>query len=574
MSHVRPENQGTGLGDVFDILLKAPSERLLSLTFQLGESPEDNIIHALCLIILQREAQALNKLQMLGDNPLAKHLAEKWSASGGKFEDFGVQCGHFQAQTAESLSALARIFKVLSEQRLCEPLLRNLAYQRALSSDCLKTGNYDNLRYHQFREEAKVACGPAEWMFSTSDLKLESSCDPNRSLDEGNATLKVSESDAKLSGIPSPLQESTSVPSYPSHLEISVPPTASFTGDKAAPATLQNPKVNPSILTVSQAKQASCQPQSPELQLRSTGSPLFGAETDPKMDETLAASSRLKSHNEIPSRSNKPSIEPKLAQPSATYISLPKMPVSKEIHERKDAEEEEEERFYAFVILHAPEDEDMAECMREKLEKVICSEGATFSEDFAILGKSTLRCVEDAINNSAFTFLLLTRNFNTKMLEMKTNIALINSINKKHKFNTVIPLLPKENCMPRQSIPMALQTLVALEENKSFERKLQRSLSAAKIEKQRKIWTQEQSLKQKLQEKEKLSLSMEQKLLLSPSGALGQDGGDGRPWWPQQPNIHIVNSNYVMIGNDSKMTVDFGGSGDKDSSVCAEEEEQ
>ncbi|KAM4552421.1 TIR domain-containing adapter molecule 1 [Odontesthes bonariensis] len=564
MSHVRPENRGTGLGDVFDILLKAPSERLISLTLQLGESPEDNIIHALCLIILQREAQALTKLQMLGDNSLAKHLAEKWPASGGKFEDFEVQCGHFQAQTAESLSALARIFKVLSEQRLCEPLLRNLAYQRALSSDCLKTSNYDDLRYHQFKEEAKVACGPAEWMFFTSDHKLESSPDPNRSLGEGNVTLKVSVSQDKLLGIPSPLQESTSVPSYPTHLEISVPPTASFPGDKAAPETLQNPKVNPSILTVSQAKQASWQPRSPELQLRSTGSPLSGADTDPKMDETLAAtSSKLKSHHEIPSQPNNPSIEPKSAQPSATYISLPKVPISKEIHESRDAEEEEEERFYAFVILHAPEDEDMAECMREKLEKVICSEGATFSEDFAILGKSTLRCVEDAINNSAFTFLLLTRNFNTKMLEMKTNIALINSINKKHKFNTVIPLLPRENCMPRQSVPMVLQTLVALEENKSFERKLQKSLTAAKIEKQRKIWTLEQSLR----------LSMEQKLHLSPGGALGQDGGDGRPWWPQQPNIHIVNSNYVMIGNDSKMTVDFGGSADKDSSVCAEEEQ-
>ncbi|KAM9720317.1 TIR domain-containing adapter molecule 1 [Menidia menidia] len=576
MIHDESDNRGTGLRDVFDVLEKVPSERLLSLSLQLGDTPEDCIVQALCLFILRRGAHALNKLQMLGDNSLAKHLAEKWRASGGKLEGFGLDCGDFRAQSGESLSVLARIFKVLSEKRLCDPLLRNLAYKRALSCDGLKTDNTDNLEYHQFREEAKVACGPAEWLFSNSDFKLESSPDPNRSLEDGDGTLRVSATQDRLSNSPCPLQESTSEPSYPSHLEISVPPTVSFRRDEASPETLQNPKPDHSIPTPGQAEQASWQPQQPELQLCSTGSPRSGPETGSGAEETLeSTTSRLKSCftlDQIPAELNNPSIEPRSARPSAASILLPKMPVSEGMRESQVDEEEEDERFYAFVILHAPEDAEVAESMREKLESVICCEGATFSEDFALFGKSTLRCVEDAINNSAFTFLLLTRNFNTKMLEMKTNIALINSINNRHKFNTVIPLLPRENCMPPQRVPLVLQTLVPLEEKRSFERKLQKSLSPAKIERQRRIWTQEQALRKKMREKAKLGFCAEQNLLLSSGSSLGQDAGD-RGWWPPQHNIHIENAKYIMIGNDSKMTVDLGGGASKDGSGCAEEEQ-
>lgn len=564
MSHAEWESQGTGLGDVFDILVKTSSERLLSLTLQLGNSPEATIIHALCLIILQREVEALSKLQMLGDNPFASHLAEKWHSSGGKLEDFAFQCSQFQAQTGESLSLLARIFKVLSEQRLCDQSLRNLAYKRALSSDCLKTSKCDYLQYNQFREEAKVVCGPqfAEWICFSIDLKSESSPGSNRSMNNGNTTFKDLMSQAETEGIhclPNPLSESSSVPSYPTHLEISFPPTASFQDDKAAPETGNLKIVSHSLIVPENEAMPAPQERQSSDQPRSTGSPLSGEERDSKMGEILEAKgSMLKGHvtqKDSPSASCIPSTKPKVSLPSSTNMFLPNVPAPKDIHESKGAEEEEEEIFYAFVILHAPEDADIAESMKEKFESIITSEGATFSEDFAIPGKSTLSCVEDAVNNSAFIFLLLSRNFNTRMLEMKTNIALINSINKKHKFNTVIPLLPQENCMPRENIPMVLQTLVPLDEKKNFERKLQKSLSPAKIAKQRKIWTQEQQRLNylKLQE-EKLGCYMEQKLHIQ----------DSRAWWPQQPNIHIENANYIMIGNDSQMTVDLGGGVDKD----------
>ncbi|MEQ2268845.1 hypothetical protein XENORESO_016704 [Xenotaenia resolanae] len=550
MNNTEQENQGTGLREVFDILVKLPSEQLLSLTIQLGESPEDTIIHALCLTIAQKESEALRKLQILEDNPLANHLAEKWRSDGSKLVNFGAHCSQFKAKTGESLISLARIFKVLSEKRLCDPILRNLAYKRAISSESLKANYCGYLEYNHFREEAEAVCGPqfADLICSSSDLKSESSLDSNRTLNEQNAVSRGESTNIHC--LPSPLQESPSEASYPSHLEISLPVTVSFQGDKAAAETSGNPNVPAQI-------------QSRELQHTSAGTSMFGAEKDIRTNE--ASTKHKLQINESGVQSYRPNTETKSILPSATHINLPNTSGPKSTHQSREAgeEEEEEEIFYAFVILHAPEDDDMAESMKEKLEAVIGTTGATFSEEFATLGKSTLNCVEDAVNNSAFTFLLLTRNFNSQMEQMKTNIALMNSINKVHKFNTVIPLLPLDNRMPKQRMPLTLQTLVPLDERKNFTRKLQKFFDKAKIEKQRRIWTEEKRVRR--QEKEGLNRCMEQQLVLEASVRREQDPGDPRPW-PVLPgsNIHINNANYVMIGNESTMTVGVGASADKD----------
>ncbi|XP_038125639.1 TIR domain-containing adapter molecule 1 [Cyprinodon tularosa] len=553
------ENQRTGLREVFDILVKTPSQRLRSLTFQLGESPEDTLVHALCLIILQSPGRALEKLRTLQDDPLANHLAEKWQSGEGQLDDFGDHCSQFQAKTGESLTSLARVFKVLFDQRLCDSVLRNLAYKRALSNECFKTSS---LGYNNFREEAKAVCRPqfAEWMCSSSDLKSEFSLDPNRYLREENATLKfaVSEDEsAKAQCLPSPLVDSPSELSYPSHLEISLPPTDSFKGDKAFTETSGNQElIAPSIHPVSGSQTENVHSTVP--QHTPAGRSQFGGENEIKTDEVSMNTFQSTKSATYPYKANSGTKATQLAtQNILPNISGLKSP--SESKETKEEEEEEEEIFYAFVILHAPEDSDVADSMKEKLEAAIGTTGATFSDEFAVPGKSTLRCVQDAVNNSAFTILLLTRNFNSQMLEMKTNIALINSIHNEHKFNTVIPLLPMDNCMPRRSIPIALQTLVPLEEKRNFERKLQKVFNRANIERQRKIWTEELKIRKLKQEKERLRLHMEQRLVLGASVQREQE-----VWWPQHSNIHIENANYVMIGNDSTMTVGRGGSEDQD----------
>uniref|UniRef100_A0AAV2JWT0 TIR domain-containing protein n=1 Tax=Knipowitschia caucasica TaxID=637954 RepID=A0AAV2JWT0_KNICA len=227
----------------------------------------------------------------------------------------------------------------------------------------------------------------------------------------------------------------------------------------------------------------------------------------------------------------------------------------------------------------------MAEDLKYRLESIIGSDGATFSEDFAVAGKAEFICVEDAINNSAFTLLLLTTNFN-KFLELKTNSALINSIDNPPKYNTVIPLLPQSKAMPREDIPMVIKTLVPLVENRNFERKIQQAMSRVKIKRQKNEWMKEKNMKslKKKQEELKISnqqqlkenqelrsvhvLEQEQRMLLNQKMYFVPDQRvepDGRRGWQQHPNINIENAQYIIIGDHSQMAVDLSKeSRDKD----------
>lgn len=549
MSHQGCQSPGTGLRDVFDILLQAPPQRLHSLTIQLGGSPEEQTIHALCQVVLGRPEQALHTLQALEDHSLACHLAERWQAGPFDLEGFGDHCGRFQALTGETLAALARIFRVLTQQQLCDQLQRNLAYKRAISSDCQKTSTYDELRYERFREEAKHVCGPevSEWTSSSSESgSFSGSHTPS---DGANTTLKLCESPSQAPStrcVPGSLQTSSSVPSFPTHLEMSIPSTLPFQEDRLASQAAGNHRLSlPSLIRDSGEARAAPQPSlSCQPEPRPETSPQFAS----NRDETSAATSC----------SSNPSLQKTNTQPKCAQPAVPNSKTSSPGDAQEAAEDDDEDMFFSFVILHAPEDVDMAESMKEKVEGVVGQDGATFSGDFAIPGKSTLKCVEDAINNSAFTLLLLTRRFNTRMLDMKTNTALMNAINNEHKFNTVIPLLPRENCMPRSSIPLVLQTIVPLEENRNFEKKLQRFLSPARIEKHRRKWSEEQTRKKQ----EKLRVSEQ-----AQTESLGSDA-DQRlllaERWHVPQNICIQNAKYIMIGNDSQMTVGVGDSADKE----------
>lgn len=268
------------------------------------------------------------------------------------------------------------------------------------------------------------------------------------------------------------------------------------------------------------------------------------------------------------------------------------------------ASQEEEGMFYAFVILHAQEDSDEAVRLKSRLESISSTIGATFSEDFAVPGQSTFRCVEDAIENSAFVMLLLTTNFNTRLNETSADSALMNSIEKPHKYNTVIPLLPRANGLTRNQMPFILKTKNPLDETRDkniFEKMVQKVLDSRNIQKQKLSWSMEQSVKKqrerqqwlqeerqyysdvirestKVQELEK-QLHMQQQRLLPPFSGRPQSLGpmlaqnpspmpsynSGSMWQQPPSNIHIENAKYIMIGNNSTMTVGQGvDSGEED----------
>ncbi|KAG7273514.1 hypothetical protein CRUP_015890 [Coryphaenoides rupestris] len=413
------ETPGTALTDVVRLLLELPKEQLLSLTYQPGGTPEEDIVHALSLLFLHKETQGLDRLQALQDNSLANHLAKKWCTAGGKLADFGEQCGHLDnVALEETLAHLARVFKVLSEKSI-----------------------------------------------ATTDARSSQGDDDNE-------------------------KQTATAPSVRS---------------KSPPAT----------------------PKSP----------------------------------------------------------APRTPVPIQTDTAKDTEEEEEEEeevFYAFVILHAVEDVEMAEAMKETLEST-CGGGlvgATFSADFSIPGKSSLRSIDDAIDNSAFTILLLTKHFaSARRFQMETESALMNSIQQLHKYNTVIPLLPRENGARRAGLPKVLQTLNPLEENRNFERNVKRVLSTQRVRTQRKIWLGEQQVKKELRRHDRMKMANKQCKILGNMHATTamleseslRDNAEHMmhmqsmlhsiqcpsPGWQPQ-HVHVNNAKYIMIGNDSTMTVDFG----------------
>ena len=200
-----------------------------------------------------------------------------------------------------------------------------------------------------------------------------------------------------------------------------------------------------------------------------------------------------------------PSIHSK-SPPAAPKSPSPKFAVPKKTDTGKKTEEEEEEEeevdtFYAFVILHAAEDVNMAEAMRERVESLWGGTlvGATFSEDFAVPGRSTMKCIDDAIENSAFTILLLTNHFvRNRRFQVEAEAALIHSIEHRLKNHTVIPLLPRDNGMAKAALPMVLKTLILLEENSSFDKKIRRVLSAERLRTQESVWSKAQEVKKEL----------------------------------------------------------------------------
>ncbi|CAB1331574.1 unnamed protein product [Coregonus sp. 'balchen'] len=476
-AHAEDEPRGgTGLVDAFKILSKVPYERQLSLTFKLGGSLAEELVHAMSLISLGKRSEALDKLQALGDNNIiANHLVEKVRMCGVKLEDLTVSIVPFQESTVGTLADLARIFKVLAEERLCDSSLRDLAYQTALATCKHNNSGEESSESEyiqmQLREEAKRVCGPQ------IEDTVRGMCFPKDSssglcsippLDQGSTALQKSgfpNQTGSGHSPPSSLRDDTSICSYPTHLEISVSETVGF---KTSNIPSQPP---------------------PPMNLEPVQSPVPNSHTKFDNPESPNAHSEpCPKNNPVPtSNTYRPTSHPTTTESVSASVPLKTS--------NQKMEEEEEEVFFSFVILHAAEDKDMAETFKEKLEAIVVGEGATFSQEFAVPGRNTLMCVEDAINNSAFTILMLTRNFNTRLLEVETSSVLMNAIENRHKYNTVIPFLPQENRMPRENMPKVLRIFIPLEEGNAFEKKAKRAMASARIAQQRTVWLSEQAVK-------------------------------------------------------------------------------
>ncbi|KAA0711931.1 TIR domain-containing adapter molecule 1 [Triplophysa tibetana] len=552
---VRPTQRGyargSGLAEAFESLSQATEERLLSLTYKMGDTCAEVMVHAMCLILLKKNEDAHAKLLANRDRKVVNFLTEVIKERGESLNESHIGSFKISGPDVETLLDIARVFDVLVRERLCDATLRDQAYSAALATS--KRANLRSFDVENILEEIKNVCG-----FQTADEFLN--CE-----DGGLKSLYVSH--------PSSLRSSSACSSHT--LEISSPTIMESRMEELKPLSPQTPQTKETFRD--QPLRCPDRPTSiPATALQTPRtSDVANGSTSPKPTQCFDCSG---STQFLTSKNTDPGFDFSSIPTNASKVeSQPtKFNLNNTPQPNRNVNPPVEDEFYSFIILHAPEDADEAQRLKNRLERIISGVGVTFSE-FEEPGRSTLCCMEDAINNSAFTLLLLTRNFNTNHSETSTDSAIFNSLEKLHKRNSVIPLLPRENCLPKDRRRLVLRGTVPLDESKvTFERSALRAMAPVKVASQREVWMEEQKIKKMTEERMRLQTERSRNMDLkreterlarlrfdsdvyyasgsTPVCHAAMDQGQGA--WQQPSCIHIGNAHNVMIGNNSTMNID------------------
>lgn len=165
---------------------------------------------------------------------------------------------------------------------------------------------------------------------------------------------------------------------------------------------------------------------------------------------------------------------------------------------------DDERQFYTFVVLHAAEDKLVACRVKERLEALGVSNGATFSEDFLIPGCGQLNCFQNAMDNSAFTLVLLTKNFTGRLCDYQRDTALMDSLTRCCKRNSVIPFVPEEHSLKSGEMPFLLASLVPLcEKSPVFDKRVKKTFTAKVIREKKATWDLLRQIQEREEERER-----------------------------------------------------------------------
>uniref|UniRef100_A0A8C2IY61 Toll-like receptor adaptor molecule 1 n=1 Tax=Cyprinus carpio TaxID=7962 RepID=A0A8C2IY61_CYPCA len=456
------------LAKAFEIISQAGHDRWVSLTFKMLHTRADEMVNAMCLILLKKIGEAHAKLTANSDSSIGKYLAEMVKMHGECVNSSHI--GGFKSTDANTLLDIARIFAILVQERLCDKSLRDQAYREALASSRMAGLDVE--------AEVKQVCGPD--VINESNTELHTETYNLTSLGQNNSPPSSQRSSSHYS------------------IEISSPTATESNMEESKPKSLRTPTDGETTTNLDQLRHICAKNQLPTAEVNE-------ATKSKQCLDRNGSSQLVTSKNMNLNFSSSPNDGDKLhAQPLNANDHKPTTkPIS--FSSPEPCQSDIVETFYDFVILHEAEDADEAQRLRDKLERIISGIGATFSDDFAQPGRSTLRCLEDAIENSAFTLLLLTQNFSSNLSATSADSAIMNSLENHHKMNSVIPLLPRKNCLLRKSFPLVLQTKVPLDEsNRMFERNAQKAITPEKVATQKKIWMIEQHRKKLVEEQKRL----------------------------------------------------------------------
>ncbi|XP_068942885.1 TIR domain-containing adapter molecule 1 [Petaurus breviceps papuanus] len=553
------------LKGAFDILHQAGQDKLLYLKHKLRAlrpgSKAGNHLHAMVLLTLGQQTEARIVLDSLRGDKVALSVARTWGGTEPLLNQEDLLPSEEQADIR---LAVARIYQLLVEEKLCEVSSRNQAYQAALQALSL----CQDARLDSILAEAQSQCdyaihGAGSFQMLRSDMGcLPVSSAPASRVSSHPWPIRARSDLLATESPPLSLHSTGSPASSASNLEISQSPTLPFLTHRIqkrsprGPSKLcEDPQTNSTQEPEPQSRQEPeemswpCSepaaslpvqlsssasgashpqvssssippsPRTPEAPETSIHSPLecFKALSDPtslqpasvKPVETVVSKEDFGVLPGLPPMSVPPSGEEKTTSlpvqesDSAEKTSGPKPPVSTQDPSPASSsslplgpELDTGQRFFSFVILHAQEDEAIALRVRDTLESLGVPDGTTFCEEFQVPGRFELRCLQDAIDNSAFTVLLLTRHFDCRMSLHQVHMALMNSLTRSEKENSVIPFFPLESTLKSAKVSSMLTGLVSLDERSPvFSKKVSSTFSPRRLQAQREVWKKQQEIR-------------------------------------------------------------------------------
>ncbi|XP_053435343.1 TIR domain-containing adapter molecule 1 [Nycticebus coucang] len=539
---------GPSLPGVFDILGAAGQDKLLYLKHKLktlrSSGQGADLLHAMVLLKLGKDTEARISLEALKADAVARLVAQQWA---------GMDSTEAPEEPPDMPWVVARLYHLLVEENLCPASLRDAAYQAALYA----LSSRDDYQLRDLQDEAQERCGwdviqdPGGFRTLHSDLGC---LPPSSTLPSGTRSLPRPIDDPLGWSQGHSLRSTDSPASLASNLEISQSPTMPLLSQHRSPHGPSKLCDGPQARTVSRPVPSSCQepeemswptsgeiagspepPRSPELPkvaldpapaglpdnpktpgisthypvqctevLAAPGSltsPILEPVGDPCSDKHQAPHPLSEEDTTSPDTKSCPAIPsiPKMSPPETSPPLPPSAPCSAHLANSSpcpsSSEVSPEQKFYNFVILHAKADEHIALRVREKLEALGVSDGATFCEDFQVPGRGELHCLQDAIDHSAFIILLLTSSFDCRLSLHQVSHALMSSFMRLGWQDCVVPFLPLESSPTqlRSDAASLLTSLVWLDEHSPiFARKVANTFKSQKLRARKANWRKEQ----------------------------------------------------------------------------------
>uniref|UniRef100_A0A670YT13 TIR domain-containing adapter molecule 1 n=2 Tax=Pseudonaja textilis TaxID=8673 RepID=A0A670YT13_PSETE len=527
-----------GFEGILQILKGIPAERLIQYRHKLSCSHQDrkscHLLHVMILWSLGREGEARVHLDSFRDDVVARHLSQSlWSAVGAS----RTTPEQLQKDRAKVAQSVAEIYSLLVDEKLCEPLARDEAYREAILA--FKASHLEPAQLKGLLDEAMEKCGlqfisklprgnsgalaSSRWELTparrSSPVSIDGSSPPDnpQSLRSTGtpisyiSNLKISESSMTISDSLSSTGGSLPLPPTGQGEDMALVSGCSTNSRKSSlpnsrgPCLLLDSKITlsptPSAQGPTTPKTAPpgdlmCPFQAPPLQ--KTGSAPPSAGSAPPRSSAPAPStsfgllvSSLSSTSDLASCSSEPS----------SSVGPP----------------DDEKQFYTFVVLHAAEDELVACRVKERLEALGVSNGATFSEDFLTPGCGQLNCFQNSLDNSAFTLVLLTKNFTGRLCDYQRDTALMDSLTRCCKRHSVIPFVPREHALKPGGMPLLLASLVPLcETSPVFDKRVKKTFTPKVIREKKATWDLLRQIQEREEEREREreNLRLQQQLAL------------------------------------------------------------